>query len=154
MWWNGTREIKSAQQDDDRIRLRTRCSNKDCTKRNQTIYTQDAYPYRRFGLIIVFLAIQARISGEKRIDVASKYECSGESIRLWTQWIRKMGNNLKAIEQFYQRLINNGIPIQVNMQTPAQKILYVFDRLAEALTQRLVKLSSPIFMARKNTLIF
>jgi hypothetical protein len=132
--WNGWRPLKSGE-----ARHRACCSSKDCSSAGWTVYAEDAYPHRGFGLALVVSAVSAVVFGGARLSAAGlEYGCSRRSIARWWDWIAGLADT-NELARACARLDSDGFahaePLPTRESAPAH-VLRLLDRLADLLVVR------------------
>jgi hypothetical protein len=135
----------TAQTEVEEVRLRARCPDEECPQRSFTVYTEDAYPSRGFGLGVVVSAVSAVLGGERRYDVAAQHKCCGDTVRRWTRWTESLIGDVNEWVRSCNRLTSRGMPgaEPIDDAPCAAGVLHLFDRFAALLERRRVDLPEP-----------
>ena len=117
-WWNGSRRVsvvgKLGEQIEyvaEVVRRRVRCSLwKSCRLRSWTVYEQDSYPHRVFGLKVVVSAVSVVVFGHATHAAAGlAHQCSRRTVGRWKRWISELADP-EQLERACTRLQENGLP--------------------------------------------
>ena len=145
-WWNGSRKVGVVRQLGAHIehvaevvRRRVRCSLwKSCALRSWTVYEQDAYPHRVFGLMVVVAAVSAVVFGHATHTAAGlAHQCSRRTVGRWKRWISELADP-EQLHRACTRLQQDGLPggLTVSGLPRAARVLHLLDRLVELLVER------------------
>jgi hypothetical protein len=149
-WWNGIRTVSVVRKLGEQIeyvaevvRRRVRCSLwKSCALRSWTVYEQDAYPHRVFGLMVVVSAVSAVVFGKlTHAAAAMSHQCSRRSVGRWQRWISELADP-QQLQRACTRLQEGGWPggLAVAGESRAAQVLHRLDRLVQLLGERGVHL--------------
>lgn len=163
-WWNGERRVKQKVKQVVKgavgvvilvveiVRRRARCPNEDCPMGSWTEYEEGGYPYRRFSLDVVALAVAqifyALSRGENAtdtfLDAAELHQCGLSSLWRWVKWVAGLFV-ARDLERLCMRLDPEGLPPPpVKPATTwverAGVVLLLLERLVQLLRFRGVKL--------------
>ena len=161
-WWNGSRRVSVIRKLGEQIeyvaevvRRRVRCSLwKSCRRRSWTVYEEDSYPHRVFGLTVVVSAVSAVVFGTATLTAAGEaHQCSRRSVRRWQQWISELADP-QEFARTCTRLQADGLPGGLDLPELARagRVLHLVDRLVALLRERAVCLPEfPCALARVLT---
>jgi len=149
-WWNGSRRVSVVRKLGEQVeyvaevvRRRVRCSLwKSCALRSWTVYEQDSYPHRVFGLIVVVSAVSAVVFGKATHAAAAlAHQCSRRTVGRWKRWISELADP-QQLQRACTRLQDDGLPggLAVAGVLRAAGVLHLIDRLVELLVARGVRL--------------
>mgnify|MGYP000259447161 CR=1 FL=1 len=149
-WWNGTRRVSVVRKVGEQVeyvvevvRRRVRCSLwKSCALRSWTLYEQDSYPHRLFGLTVVSSAVSAVVFGKAtHAAAAAAHRCSRRTVGRWKRWVGELGD-VEQLQRACSRLQPDGLPgaLGVSGASRAARVLHLLDRLVELLVARGVQL--------------
>jgi hypothetical protein len=149
-WWNGSRRVsvvgKLGEQIEyvaEVVRRRVRCSLwKSCRLRSWTVYEQDSYPHRVFGLKVVVSAVSVVVFGHATHAAAGlAHQCSRRTVGRWKRWISELADP-EQLERACTRLQEDGLPggLAVSGVSRAARVLHLLDRLVDLLVARGVQL--------------
>lgn len=161
-WWNGWREVtRRSLGASGRVEIepgqrlhRARCSQRDCSAPDWTIYPAARYPDRRFDLEVVAHAVAE--SAFERDDagratafagIGRRYSCSGRSVSRWTSWVAEL-TDIEVLVRECVRIDPDGMPVAVRQNSIDSRAragwaLAAFDRFAMLLEQRGVLAPGP-----------
>lgn len=149
-WWNGSRRVSIVRKLGEQIeyvaevvRRRVRCSLwKSCALRSWTVYEQDAYPHRVFGLMVVVSAVSVVVFANATHAAAGlAHQCSRRTVGRWQRWISELADP-EQLQRACTRLQEDGVPggLAVSGVPRAARVLHLLDRLVELLVARGVHL--------------
>jgi hypothetical protein len=149
-WWNGSRRVSVVRKLGEQIeyvaevvRRRVRCSLwKRCRLRSWTVYEQDAYPHRVFGLMVVVSAVSAVVFGHATHAAAGlAHQCSRRTVGRWKRWISELADP-EQWQRACSRLQADGLPggLAGSGVSRAARVLHRLDRLVDLLVERGVQL--------------
>jgi transposase-like protein len=105
-----------------------------------TVYEQDSYPHRSFGLeVVVQVVLAVVLTGATLDSVAAKHMCSRDSVRRWVQWVEGLADPA-SVQRLCLRIDPDGLPAAAPKASGAERILQLLERLADLLAQRGVPL--------------
>ena len=165
-WWNGSRRVSVVRKLGEQIeyvtevvRRRVRCSLwKSCALRSWTVYEQDSYPHRVFGLMVVVSALSAVVFGKvTHAAAALAHQCSRRTVGRWKRWISELADP-QQLQRTCTRLQEDGLPggLAVAGESRAARVLHLLDRLGELLGQRgvhLPELGCPVAQLLQHQLV-
>lgn len=149
-WWNGSRKVSAVRKIGEQIqyvaeivRRRARCSLwKSCPLRSWTVYEQDSYPHRVFGLAVVGCAVSMVVFGNATHSAAALvHQCSRRTVGRWKRWVGELADP-DELERVCTRLEGRGLPGALALPglTRAGRLLHLLERLVELLSERGVDL--------------
>lgn len=164
-WWNGSRKVSVVRKLGEQIehvaevvRRRVRCSLwKSCPLRSWTVYEQDAYPHRVFGLMVVVSAVSVVVWGNATHTAAGlAHQCSRRTVGRWKRWISELADP-QQLQRACTRLQEDGVPGGLaGAGVPrAARVLHLLDRLVDLLVVRgvhLPELACPVARVLKHQL--
>lgn len=124
----------------EEVRRRARCSSKACGRR-WTVYADDAYAHRFFGLDVIVSVVLAVLGGVSVASAAASHLCSRRSIRRWMNWIGALADP-RDLDRLCTRIAAEHIPISDRDEDPTRQILARMEQFAAVLAVRGVRLSS------------
>ena len=144
-WWNGSRRVSVVRKLGEQIeyvaevvRRRVRCSLwKSCRLRSWTVYEEDSYPHRIFGLMVVVPAVSAVVFGNATHTAAARaHQCSRRTVGRWKRWISELGDP-EQLARACSRLQQDGLPGGLAMSggPRAARVLHLLDQLVELLVE-------------------
>jgi len=125
------------------VRRRARCSLwKSCPLRSWTVYEEDSYPHRVFGLVVAVSAVSMVVFGRATHHAAARsHQCSLRTVGRWKRWIAALADP-DELERVCTRLEGRGLPgaLALPGQPRAGRVLHLLERLVELLIERGVDL--------------
>lgn len=158
-WWNGSRTVSVVRKLGEQVeyvaevvRRRVRCALwKSCPLRSWTVYEEDSYPHRVFGLMVVVSAVSGVVFGNATLTAAGlAHQCSRRTVGRWKRWISELADP-HDLQRACTRLQGEGLPggLAVSGGGRAAQVLHLLDRLVELLVERAVQLPElPCAVAR------
>jgi hypothetical protein len=132
-WWCGSRTTKLG------VRRRARCTGKGCQAGSWTVYTGDAYPHRRSGLLVVVAVVAAIAAGQTRTAAAAEHDVSRTSATRWVGWVASLAEPA-ALARDCTRLDPDGIAPPATRgddeQTRAGATLVMLERIVDGCLAR------------------
>jgi len=132
-WWCGSRSTKGGE------RWRARCADGECQAKSWTVYTGDAYPHRRTGLLAVVAVVAAVAAGQTRTAAAAEHEVSRTSATRWVRWVVGLAEPGQLAREC-TRLDPDGLPPSPprsdEERTHAGATLLMFERIVDGCLAR------------------
>lgn len=149
-WWNGSRTVSAVRQLGEQVsyvaeivRRRARCSLwKSCGLRSWTVYEEDSYPHRVFGMAVVACTVSAVVFANATHGAAAlAHQCSRRTVGRWKRWVSELADP-DELERMCTRLEGRGLPGALARSATARagRVLHLLERLVELLSERGVDL--------------
>jgi hypothetical protein len=143
VWWNGSRVVGGES------RRRARCSDRqNCDGKGWTVYDGDVYPRRSVSLAVVASAVAAAATKPDTTlaTIAQEHDVSRSSVSRWIAWLNGIFD-VGSLVALVARL-DPSSPFRApprpsgggDARARAGWTLYMFERFADGLVQRGVRL--------------